>query len=88
MAAEEIVRVSADTSRRHLTRSSLSSLLREDTSLLGRLLGTDLLAPHVVVAALLLEQLIVGSLLVDGALVDDDDLVRVGDGRQTVTTMY
>ena len=57
----------------------------EHARLLSRLLSTDLLVPHVVVAALLCEELVVCTALGDHALVEDEDLVGVGDCGETVT---
>lgn len=57
----------------------------EHASLLSCLLSPDLLVPHVVVAALLCEELVVCTALGDHALVEDEDLVGVGDCGETVT---
>ncbi len=55
------------------------------TRVLGGTLGAAVLFPHGGVAAILSKKLLVGALFRYGAGVQDDDLVGMGNGRQSVT---
>lgn len=50
-----------------------------------RPLGSDLLLPHLGVAALSRQQLLMRPLLYDSSVAEIDDLVCVCDGREAVT---
>ena len=51
---------------------------------LGRPLGAAVLLPHGGVAAIKCQELLVGAPFHHGAGMEDDDLVGVGDGRQSM----
>lgn len=76
-----VVAVVADV---RLAQQSLS-LPSGITSVLGSALGAAVLFPHGGVAAILGKELLVGAPLRYSAGVQDDDLVGMGNGRQSVT---
>ncbi len=76
-----VVAVVADVRLAHQSLSLPSGITR----VLGSTLGAAVLFPHGGIAAIEGKKLLVVAPLRDGAGVQDDDLVGMGDGRQSMT---